>query len=58
MLDIFITPPIADSQVLAVHVVNRHADAVIDDLDPVAFWIDLDVDDLGIGVPSVRDGLC
>lgn len=57
MFDIFVTPPITDSQVLAVHVVDRHTDAVIDDLDPTAFWVDFDVDGLRVGIPGVRDGL-
>ena len=50
MLDILVTPSVTDPKILAIHVIDRHADAVINDLDPAAVGVNLDVDRLGIGI--------
>lgn len=55
----FVASTIPDAEVLAVEVADRHADAVINDLDPLLLhWVDADDDVLRVGVPRVRYSLC
>ena len=53
MLRVLVTAAIADTQVLAVQVIDGHADTIVLDLDPLAVWIDANLHARRIRVPGV-----
>nr|WP_241730140.1 hypothetical protein [Pseudomonas sp. SST3] len=57
MFKIFITPPVTNSQILSVHILNRQTNTIVRYVNPLPFRVDTNFNFFSIGIPSVSYGL-